>query len=87
VHVLLYLLSSSLQKTVKKAILKLSTVRRKRGSVVSLSLKSLEQRKVLVCYSLVLPRFRKLESFRTLRKLLRSRRLLIRSLELKPELP
>jgi hypothetical protein len=49
--------------------------------------KSLEQRKVLVCCSLVLLRFRKLESFRMLRKLLESGRLLTRSLELKPELP
>jgi hypothetical protein len=67
--------------------LKLLIVRRRRGSVDSLLLKSLEQRKVLVCCSLVLLRFRKLESFRTLRKLPESRRLLTRSLELKPELP
>jgi hypothetical protein len=87
VHALLCLLSLSLQKTVKKGYLEALNSEKKRGSVVSLSLKSLEQRKVLVCCSLVLLRFRKLESFRTLRKLLRSRRLLIRSLELKPELP
>jgi hypothetical protein len=42
---------------------------------------------VMTTLSLVLLRFRKLESFRTLRKLLRSRRLLTRSLEPKLELP
>jgi hypothetical protein len=68
-------------------MLKLLRARRRKGRVDNLSLKSLEQRKVLMCCSSVLPRFKKLESFRTPRKLPKKGRLLTRSLELKPELP
>ena len=75
------------RKTVREAIMKLLTMRRRRESVDSLSLKSSEQKRVLVCCSSVLPRFRKLESSRTPRRLPKSVRLMKRSLELKPELP